>query len=430
MTRSRYVRHAFGVGIALTLVFIVVAPASAALVTSFPLPRTLRNADRIAPGPDAALWFTQAAFQKHTNALGRITTEGAASVVAIPAGSSVLALTAGPDGALWYAGLGRGGGGRLGQVTAAGANEFALPGEPFSANAIVTGPDQALWFTADDRIGRRAPDGVLTFFRVPGATSLERIVAAPDALWFITDSEQGTIGRITTSGTIRLFPVPSTLSAEDIAVSADGAIWFTSDVGNQIGQMTPSGRLRTYTLPNQPDSPTAITAGFDGAIWFTSLDIGRITPTGEFTEISVPDRRGYQFNFPEAITTGPDGAIWFTQQAGDGNTDDGSESSQIGKIDLPRIGKQLLVTRLADRPMRGPGNHLLRVQYTATRKASGLLRLHLPGRPALRRRVRAHAGSNSVTMRLPRKPGTYRLLLSLGLPNQSASDTGQVTVAR
>ena len=118
---------------------------------------------------------------------------------------------------------------------------------------------------------------------------------------------------------------------------ADGAIWFTSDVGNQIGRIAPSGGLRTYTLPNQPDSPTAITAGADGAIWFTSLDIGRITPTGEFTEISVPDRRGYEFNFPEAITTGPDGPIWFTQQADDGgNTDNGSESSQIGKIDLPR----------------------------------------------------------------------------------------------
>ena len=414
----------------LTLVLIVVAPASAALVTSFPLPRTLRNADRIAPGPDAALWFTQGAFQEHTSALGRITTGGAASVVAIPAGSSALALTAGPDRALWYAGMGRSGGGRLGRVTADGVNEFALPGEPFSANAIVTGPDQALWFTADGRIGRRAPNGVLTFFRVPGATSLKRIVAAPDALWFITDSERGTIGRITTSG-IRLFPVPSRVSAEDIAVGADGAIWFTSDVGNQIGRIAPSGRVRTYTLPNQPDSPTAITAGSDGAIWFTSLDIGRITPTGEFTEISVPERRGYEFNFPEAITTGPDGAIWFTQQADDGgNTDNGSESSQIGKIDLPRIGKSLLVTRLEDRPMRGRRNHLLRVQYTATRKASGLLRLHLPGRPALRRRVRAHAGSNSVTMRLPRKPGTYRLLLSLSLPNQSASDRGKVTVQR
>jgi virginiamycin B lyase len=394
----------------------------------------LRNADRIAPGPDGAMWFTQEGFQFETNALGRITTAGAVKPVAIPSGSTALALTAGPDGALWYAGFGSGpdglgtGGGRLGRVTATASTEIALPGSPFSASAIVIGPDHALWFTADDRIGRRAPDGTLTFLRIPGA-DLKRLVAAPDALWFTGYSKRLLIGRITTSGVMRLFRFsPTAFSTRDIAVGADGALWFTSRNPDRIRRISTSGRLRTFPLPNQPDSPNAITAGPDGALWFTSLQIGRITPTGEITEIDVPNRHPPLLSFPRGIATGPDGAIWFTQQDTDENVDNGSERGDIGRIDLPRIGKQLLVARLADGRLRGHAKRLLRIGFIASRKASGVLRLRLRGHLALRRRVSAHPGSNSVTVRLPRKAARYELLLNLSLASQTAAVSGHVTV--
>ena len=94
--------------------------------------------------------------------LGRITTAGVASAVPLPAGSEPLAITSGPDGALWYAAAGRGGG-RLGRVLTAPAGEFALPPGSSSARGIVTGPDGALWFTTQQRIGRLVPGAAMTF---------------------------------------------------------------------------------------------------------------------------------------------------------------------------------------------------------------------------------------------------------------------------
>ncbi len=434
--RDRAERRGWACGViaAIALVLAPAAPASAALWTYFPLPTGLRHAQEIASGPDGALWFTQAEFQDgpgaQTTALGRITTSGAVSSVAVPAGTSPLAVTAGPDGALWYAGKSREGG-RIGQVAAAGVNEIGLPGEPLSANAIVTGPDGALWFTAFDRIGRRAPDGVLTFFAIPGAEYLERIVAAPDALWF-TDALDNTIGRITPSGAVRRFRLPGS-EADDIALGPDGAIWFTQFIEGRVGRVTADGRIKTYRLPYQPNSPRGITAGPDGALWFTSsIYIGRVTPTGEFTEIEVLDRRGYDFSFARAITTGPDGALWFTQNdetIDDDTLDTKKARSQIGRIDPSRIA-QVLVAKLADVSRRGRARRLLSVDFTATRNASGVLRVSRRGAPTVSRTVRARPGSNRVTIRLPRAPGRYELRLRLSLPSQAATDTATVTVTR
>ena len=57
--------------------------------------------------------------------------------------------------------------------------------------------------------------------------------------------------------------------------------------------------------------PFGITAGPDGALWFTETfngKIGRITTAGLITEFPVPAKFG-QLNM---ITAGPDGALWFT----------------------------------------------------------------------------------------------------------------------
>lgn len=400
------------------------APAPAALVTTYPVPQSLKNVDRIAPGPDGALWFTQEEFQLQTSALGRITTAGVVSVVPVPAGSSAFGLTTGPDAALWYAGAGADSA-KLGRVTPAGITETAVASD--SANGIVTGPDQALWFTATDRIGRRAPDGTLSYFPVPGATSLERIVSAPDALWF-SDALEPMIGRITPTGELRQFRLPAKLGADDIAVGSDGALWFTSFFTERIGRIGPSGHIRTFRLPYGPNSPDAITAGPDGALWYTSsLFVSRLTTTGEFTDITAPDN-GDLLTFAEAITTGPDQAIWFTQQ----NVGEAIESvsAQVSKIDLPVVGKQLLVAKLADGQIRGQARRRLRISFTSTRRAAGVLKLSLNDHLAMRRKVAAQAGANTITVRLPRKPGTYRLLLTLNLPSQSGSDSALVTVTR
>src|SRR5438876_4943936 len=79
--------------------------------------------------------------------------------------------------------------------------------------------------------------------------------------------------------------------------------------------VTQGKRLREFPLPNRT-TPFGITAGPDGALWFTersSNRIGRITTTGVITEYTIPTAN----SGPQAITVGPDGALWFTELQGD-----------------------------------------------------------------------------------------------------------------
>jgi virginiamycin B lyase len=58
-------------------------------------------------------------------------------------------------------------------------------------------------------------------------------------------------------------------------------------------------------------SPLGITAGPDGALWFTesAAAIGRITTSGVIKEFHINTTNSE----PTAITTGPDGNLWFTE---------------------------------------------------------------------------------------------------------------------
>src|SRR5690349_3952958 len=73
--------------------------------------------------------------------------------------------------------------------------------------------------------------------------------------------------------------------------------------------------LNIYYLPGAPyDYPNGITAGPDGALWFTDFGsqtvtgyIGRISMTGQ---LSLPYVIPFALSQPFAITSGPDGALW------------------------------------------------------------------------------------------------------------------------
>src|SRR6266478_1473060 len=88
------------------------------------------------------------------------------------------------------------------------------------------------------------------------------------------------------------FPVPTTAS-EPLGITAgpDGALWFTENIGNKIGRITTAGAFTEFTVPTTSSHPIGITTGPDGALWFTELQstkIGRITTAGAFTEFTVP----------------------------------------------------------------------------------------------------------------------------------------------
>src|SRR6476469_4297796 len=73
-----------------------------------------------------------------------------------------------------------------------------------------------------------------------------------------------------------------------------------------------AGVVRRFRTPDSGAGPVGITAGPDGALWFTESfanRIGRITTNGVISEFPLP----VAGSAPVAITRGPDGALWFTE---------------------------------------------------------------------------------------------------------------------
>jgi streptogramin lyase len=138
-------------------------------------------------------------------------------------------------------------------------------------------------------------------------------------MWF-TNSES--IGRITTTGTVTSYYVGMYNFPGGITAGPDGALWFTVQRAHAIGRITTTGTITEY-WDDSIFYPFQITAGPDGALWFTNTtypntpSIGRITTTGTVTTYTDPSVSG-----GSGIAAGPDGALWFTNY----------ENNSIGRI--------------------------------------------------------------------------------------------------
>jgi streptogramin lyase len=271
----------------------------------------------IATGSDGALWFAEYT----TYRIGRMTVAGAITEYGPTSGSPSGPL-AGPDGALWF---GEYNPNLIGRITTAGIiTEYAVPccGQ---ISGLAAGPDGTLWFTQNNRIGRITTAGVvISQYALPSAeTRAGAIAAGPDgAMWFsefipgpVGSNASGInrIGRITTAGSVTEYALPQSPVLQGVGgmtAGSDGAIWFTEYNAGRIGRISMSGVVTEY---DGIGFPASICSGPDGALWFTEASdvdwvrtIGRMTTSGDYTLYSAP----VQNINGGAITTGPDGALW------------------------------------------------------------------------------------------------------------------------
>jgi len=124
------------------------------------------------------------------------------------------------------------------------------------------------------------------------------------------------------AATITEFAIPTAVSGpEGITAGPDGALWFTELNTNKIGRITTAGAITEFMIPTPSSGPGGITAGPDGALWFTEFNpnpqngasqIGRITTAGTITEFVAFPAPSFTIPIgPTTITAGPDGALWF-----------------------------------------------------------------------------------------------------------------------
>ena len=272
------------------------------------------SANAITAGPDGALWFTNPG----NNTIGRITTYGQVTDYAGKGIGNTWVITAGPDGALW---AGNWDTNSISRITTAG-KVTTFPGTAITPNGIASGLG-FVWYTnwaAPSSIRRITTRGTSTSFTAPDVVYPQDITLGPDrAMWFTDGGIPHTdysIGRITQSGHFTFYPLAHYPGA--IAAGSDGALWFTYPDNNAIGRITTKGALTSFTSPSI-SGPGHIAAGPDGALWFIETNaIGRITTKGQVSRYAVRDLPSNG----STIAAGPDGAMWFTDAA----------SNTIGRI--------------------------------------------------------------------------------------------------
>ncbi len=131
----------------------------------------------------------------------------------------------------------------------------------------------------------------------------------------------------------------------EITAGPDGAMWFTENNGNKIGRITTAAApaVTEFVVTTAASGPSGIIAGPDGNLWFTENTagkIGQITTAGTITEFALPTAN----SGPQAITVGSDGNLWFTEQAG-GRIGKISPGGALVEFNLPNAGSMPLAIR-------------------------------------------------------------------------------------
>ena len=276
----------------------------------------------VTAGPDGAVWFTE----DSVDGVGRIAPDGSITEFAGLTRHNPHGITTGPDGNVWFT-ESSSSKGSIAKITPGGALTEYEAGLTYGApQDISAGPDGNLWFTENGSggaIGRITPSGVITEFTTgltPNSSPWGITAGADGNLWFTEKFNAGRIGRITTSGVITEFGnLPAGLPQE-IAAGPDGNLWFTAAASpGYIGRITPVGDVTAFSAGlTAGSSPQGIAAGPGGALYFTEKSgaaVGRITTAGEITEHTT----GITANSaPFGIAAGPDGSMWFAENANPG----------------------------------------------------------------------------------------------------------------
>jgi virginiamycin B lyase len=122
-----------------------------------------------------------------------------------------------------------------------------------------------------------------------------------------------------------------------LIVGPDGSIWF-ADANGVVGNLAPDGSVTEYTLTGFPGSGGELTFGSDGSLWFLVTEckaafdangrgtgcsgqtfVGRLTPSGEYSQFAIQGAAPDQPRLPLPYYIGPaqGAAVWVTDQVND-----------------------------------------------------------------------------------------------------------------
>ncbi|HEX3895544.1 MAG TPA: hypothetical protein VHW73_04980, partial [Rudaea sp.] len=117
---------------------------------------------------------------------------------------------------------------------------------------------------------------------------------------------------------IEAFAVPTPMGdVYSIAAGDNGDMWFVETTGDKVGKISPSGVFTEFPIPADSglSDPIAIGKGADGRMWFTTLDttIGAVTANGAFQKVGLSS---FVVSYIEPITSGSDNRLYFVDAHG------------------------------------------------------------------------------------------------------------------
>ncbi|MBK9964401.1 MAG: hypothetical protein IPP07_05665 [Holophagales bacterium] len=309
---------------------LVARSAGAVVVTDYFVAPPGSGGGGIAGGPDGNVWFTGVGG----SSIHRVTPDGLVTRYVLPhdeatPGPGPYGIVAGPDGKMWFTEtyMAAWGGNKIGRIDPASGSitEFPLPTPDAHPSGIAVGSDGALWFTEPgaSKIGRITTSGSITEFPVSAAASA--ITSGPDGALWVTN--QSGVSRLTTSGVETAFPLPWQVAASGIAVGPDSRLWFLSyhaaAGGPGMVRMDLDGTYDVFPLLPGSNPGGGIAAGPDGNLWFANgiARLGRMTVHGLQTDVRLATA-----SVTVQISAGPDGNVWFT------------EGDYVGRVDLGSAG--------------------------------------------------------------------------------------------
>jgi streptogramin lyase len=334
-----------------------IAPAAhgaARLATGSSTPYTVspgQAGGALSAGPDGNIWFGTINVGSPGGGIGSMST-GGAPLANFPLPSSLFplpyqdvgALSAGPDGRLWFMqGSGPGAAAPVGAMTTGGQYSVFPTPPGTTAGRVIPGPDGNMWATAGSALLKVSLAGAITPMPLPAGTTtipLAGLVAGTDgALWFSGfqgQAETAVFGRMTTNGQVTTTVVPRPAgvgTGMDITVPAmgngpDGTVWAVVGSVSEATDMTGPGAVMSLQVSAPPTTIAGLASagcsidctlvtGPDGNAWFPNgSGITRVTAGGAVRSFPIISRQGTAQ--PTGLAVGPDRNLWFANGV-DGN---------------------------------------------------------------------------------------------------------------
>jgi virginiamycin B lyase len=307
-TVSLTVEDANGLATTTTLTVNVLAAVG---LQEFSMPGENTDPDGITVGPEKNVWATEAQG-KH---VAKVEPNGAITEYTVPNANWIFRIAPGPDKNLWFTDLY---GNFIGKITPNGTvTEYPLPEHSFP-EGITEGADGRMWIGEQtNQFVAITTTGAITQYALPSHGRVREVTRGTDgAIWFTW--EGGVIGRINPRGEVSEISLPAGSGPIGITTAPDGDLWVAEWSLGQVASVDPSTHeVRQYTLP-EPLRPWNITATSDGSIWLTALTVPEEAGTGVIVQMDPTSgnatiRSRFPRAAPDDITAGPDGALWFTE---------------------------------------------------------------------------------------------------------------------